>query len=370
MTSPVSPQAKFSLTHHYASAADGSKISYYSAGTGPGIIVLHGAVCYALTHREIAELLSPFYTVHIVSRRGRGLSDGYPASVTYLNVLYEPKAKKTGNSTVNDNNDEDVFRFGDHTFPRTYNPAFTEAVLDCEVGDLDTLIAATGAKYVISVSSGALITLRALVTALSPTASSSFPNLKNISKAIIYEPPLWTPNRPTTFDLSSLARFERETTSGDKIGGMITAMVATQMGPSWLPRWILRILSNLGASSGEKAEKKRLAAGGEDRGTCTFMGLGGMLRYDFAVAEGSIGNAEKWRVLGKKEGEGGKGADILLLSGGLSPGYLKHGMEVLSEEIEGAKRVVVEGVGHGALGNPHFAGEAPKAVPSIREFLG
>ena len=363
MTSPASPQAKFSLTHNYASTADGSKISYYTAGTGPGVLILHGAVSYALTATELAELLSPFYTVHIASRRGRGLTDGYPSSVTDLKIHYEPKTKGTGNA---DTNNDGVLRFGDRTFPRTYNPAFTAAVLDCEMGDLDVLLAATGAKYVIGASSGALITLRSLLTVASPTPSPSFPNLKNITKAIIFEPPLFTTDRPTTFDLSSLARFERETSSGDVVGGMITGMVATQMGPSWLPRWILRILSNFGASSGDKAEKKRLAAGGEDRGNSTFMGLGKMLRYDFAVAEGMIGDAERWKVLAKKEG----GVDILLLSAGLSPAYLKHGMELLGEEIEGAKSVVVQGVGHGVLGNPHFSGEAPKAVPSIREFLG
>ena len=62
--------------------------------------------------------------------------------------------------------------------------------------------------------------------------------------------------------------------------------------------------------------------------------------------------------------------DILLLSAGLSPGYLKNGMEVLAEHIGGTKSVVVQGVGHGVLGNPHFSGEAPKAVPYIRDFLG
>jgi pimeloyl-ACP methyl ester carboxylesterase len=360
---------KLSLSHHFASTLDGSKISYYTAGTGPGVIVLHGAVSYALTHTELAEVLSPFYTVHIVSRRGRGLSDGYPASVTDLNIHHEPEGKGTGN-TSNNSDSEDIIRVSDRTYPRTYNLAFATAILDCEIGDLDALIKATGAKYVIGGSSGALILLRSLLTATSPSPPSFLPNLKSITKAIIFEPPLFTTNRSTTFDLSSLAQFERETMSGDVTGAMITAMRSTQMGPGWIPRWIMKILSSLGFSAQEKAEQKRLAAGGEDRGNCTFKGLGGLLRYDFAIAEGMIGDAERWRSLGKKGGDNDQSVDILLLSGGLSPPYLKQCMDLLGEEISGAKRVVIKGVGHGVLGNPHFSGEAPKAVPSLREFLG
>ncbi len=70
------------LTHHFAKAPDGGQLSYYSIGSGPSILVLHGAMSYALSNEEMAVALSPHYTVHLVSRRGRGLSDPYPASVT------------------------------------------------------------------------------------------------------------------------------------------------------------------------------------------------------------------------------------------------------------------------------------------------
>ncbi|KAF8856439.1 alpha/beta-hydrolase [Acephala macrosclerotiorum] len=347
----ASPSTKVPLAHHYANTADGSKISYYTAGAGPGVLVLHGAVSYALTHTELAEVLSPYYTVHIVSRRGRGLSSGYPTSVTELPVTYKANVKGNENATSKDNDNESTIHLGDHTYPRNYNPAFTAAVLDCSLRDLDTLLAATGAKYVIGASSGALILLRALLTAASPTLSSSFLNLKSIAKAIVFEPPLLTTSRPSTFDLSAFTRFERETATGDEVGALITAARCTQLGPAWIPRWVMWILSTFSFAAQEKAEKKRLAAGGEERGNCTFKGLGGMLRYDFAVVEGMIGGAERWRVLEKKEGNEGPSVDILLLSGTQSPGYLKQSMDFLVEEIRGAKRVVIDGVGHGALGS-------------------
>jgi hypothetical protein len=44
-------------------------------------------------------------------------------------------------------------------------------------------------------------------------------------------------------------------------------------------------------------------------------------------------------------------------------------MDVLGEEVVVAKRVVIDAVEQGAMGNLHSSGEAPKAVPSIRKFF-
>lgn len=358
------------MIHRYATTADGSRLSYYSGGSGPGILILHGGASFALTHTELVDVLGPFYTVHLASRRGRGLSDGYPHAVSGLapqtNQL-SPKAR-SGHGADGNGDGETPLRVGDRTYPRAYSSGFTAGVLDIEVRDVDTLLGATGATRAIGVSSGALVLLRALLTAAE--SSPPLPHLRKLTHAIIFEPPLFTTSRATTFDIGSIARFEDETAVGDTMGAMVTAMRAMQLGPSWVPRWVMNGLVRLMLAMDERAENKTTAArGSENKGVSTLRGLGGLLRYDYAVTQGMIGDAERWRVLGKGRREAGRGSEILLLSAGLSPEYLKDFMGVLSEEIKGARSVVVDGVSHGALGNSFVRGEAAKVAPIIREFF-
>ncbi len=203
------------LPHQYATAPDGAKLSYYSIGRGPGVLVLHGAVCYALTHKELSVALSPYYTVHTASRRSRGLSAPYPAAITELNPYPETSVR------------EEKLRVGSSTFEPTYSSAFKSAVLGTELADLEALVLATNAEYVISVSSGALVALNALL----PSNLDRFPGLSRIKSAIIFEPPLFLRDRDSATDLSLLSRFEQETKAGDETGAMVTAMELVQLGP-------------------------------------------------------------------------------------------------------------------------------------------
>lgn len=65
-------------------SADGTVIGYESAGSGPALVLVDGAMCYrgAGPMRPLAALLRDSFTVHTYDRRGRGKSsDTAPYSV-------------------------------------------------------------------------------------------------------------------------------------------------------------------------------------------------------------------------------------------------------------------------------------------------
>lgn len=53
-------------------SADGLTINYRSIGSGPGLIVIPGALAVADDRASLAGALSPDFTVHTIERRGRG----------------------------------------------------------------------------------------------------------------------------------------------------------------------------------------------------------------------------------------------------------------------------------------------------------
>lgn len=53
-------------------SADGTRIAYYSVGSGDPVIVVGGVLRTAEDYRELARALSPRFEVHVVDRRGRG----------------------------------------------------------------------------------------------------------------------------------------------------------------------------------------------------------------------------------------------------------------------------------------------------------
>lgn len=53
---------------------DGAKISYLSMGSGPSVLVIPGALSMAAGYAAFGSALAEHFTVHILERRGRGLS--------------------------------------------------------------------------------------------------------------------------------------------------------------------------------------------------------------------------------------------------------------------------------------------------------
>jgi len=348
------------LTHHYATAPDGGQLSYYSVGSGPGVLVLHGAVSYALLHEELAHALSPFFTVHVASRRGRGLSGPYPPAVTDLPIHPDDTAGAAAPAAAGapENGGLTTIEVGGQPRPRTYAPAFASAVLATDLSDLQALLAATGAEFLLGISSGALVVLETL---LRPSS-----RLARLRRAVVFEPPILFADRPTSLDMALLPRFERELAAGDSVGAGVTAMHLVELGPTWIPRFVMTTLSGFLFRSQDRAAAKRRAQGDPDRGVSTMGGLIPALRYDFAVTEAMVGLSSRYAPLAR---EGGA-VDLLLLSGAKTPTFLREGMGVLEEVLPGAKSVVVDGVGHELPCNAEMRGQPAKAVPALRDFFG
>src|SRR5207244_2729217 len=111
---------------------DGTAIAYYQFGAGPGLVLVHGAMQSALSHRQLAEALTERFTVTVYDRRGRGASGAAGAGYA----------------------------------------------IHKEVEDLAALLSQTAAQRVFGVSSGGLIALEAALA------------LPAIQQVAVYEPAL------------------------------------------------------------------------------------------------------------------------------------------------------------------------------------
>jgi len=112
-------------------ASDGTVIGYRQSGSGPGLVLLHGAMQSAASFTDLGAALADRFTVLIPDRRGRGLS----------------------------------------------GPFRPDHCMATEIDDLGRLLAETGARNVFALSAGALV---AMHTALVNPA---------IARLALYEPP-------------------------------------------------------------------------------------------------------------------------------------------------------------------------------------
>jgi pimeloyl-ACP methyl ester carboxylesterase len=142
---------------------DGTTIGYRQLGSGPGIILLHGAVSSSQLLMKVGTTLSDAFTVYIPDRRGRGLSGPFC-----------------------DNYD-----------------------MQREVEDLDALLKKTDAHNVFGHSAGALISLHAALV------------LPSIYKTALYEPPLDIDNSILMLE-SFVPRFDQEIAEGKMAEAMVT----------------------------------------------------------------------------------------------------------------------------------------------------
>ena len=159
-------------------SADGTMIAYQQAGTGPAVVLLHGAGQSSADLMRLARALSGAFTVYVPDRRGRGRSGTY----------------------------------GQYHGLRT------------EIDDLSAVLDACGASRVFGLSSGAVI---AIETALVRP---------DITELAVYEPPLtfdgvvhgdWAPD------------YERQLTAGKPGAALVTVLKATADRTSpirWIPR--------------------------------------------------------------------------------------------------------------------------------------
>jgi pimeloyl-ACP methyl ester carboxylesterase len=159
---------------------DGTTIGYRRLGSGPGVVILHGAMEHGGSHAQLAAALADTFTVYLPDRRGRGLSGPY-----------QP----------------------DHR-------------IQTDVDDMDAVLTQTGAHNVFGVSSGALIWLHAART------------LAAIHRAVIFEPPLLVDAR----SVALMKRFDDEIARGRLSAALVSGMQAGRFAPPLLdliPRFLL-----------------------------------------------------------------------------------------------------------------------------------
>ena len=89
-------------TTHTVLSQDGAKISYLTMGSGPSVLVIPGALSMAADYAAFASALAEHFTVHIIERRGRGMSspqgDDYSMIKEHEDVL--ALLQKTGASLL------------------------------------------------------------------------------------------------------------------------------------------------------------------------------------------------------------------------------------------------------------------------------
>jgi|SRR5580692_1822958 pimeloyl-ACP methyl ester carboxylesterase len=179
-------------TENFVTSADGTKVSYRTLGSGPDVILLHGAMESAHSHMGMARALADRFTVHLPDRRGRGGSGPYPAD------------------------------YG----------------IRVEIDDLAAVVAQTGATRVFGVSEGGLIVL---------AAARALPAIRQVA---VYEPALILAGTAYT---SWLARYDREMAAGKVAGALVTSMAGLRLGPpAWFPRRVLVAATNAMMKSQDK----------------------------------------------------------------------------------------------------------------------
>ena len=145
---------------------DGTAIGYRQLGSGPGVVLLHGAGQSSQNFLTLARAMADQFTLYVPDRRGRGMSGSY--------------SKHHG--------------------------------LDNEVDDVEALLRETGAHYVFGLSSGAVIALEA---ALRIPGIAKLRALRATARDHDDDP------------ASVVPRYERELARGDLAAALVTVLKGT-----------------------------------------------------------------------------------------------------------------------------------------------
>ena len=170
-----------------AVSKDGTKIGYTRLGSGPGLILVQGAMGSAANYSELAQALACSFTVLMPDRRGRGMSP--------------------------------------HRYQRRHS-------VDQDVEDVAAVRDASDARFVFGLSSGAMIALQ------------SARRLSSIEKAALYEPPFY----PRDIDRQGVAQFKAEVDRGDLGSALVTAGRIVGLAPlplRLLPKRVARRVTTL-----------------------------------------------------------------------------------------------------------------------------
>jgi pimeloyl-ACP methyl ester carboxylesterase len=208
-----------------------------------------------------------------------------------------------------------------------------------ELEDVAAILEATGATNLWGLSSGACIALH---------AGRTMPMIKSLG---IFEPPL-LPDRAAASVF--LAKFDDQMARGRIGEAMITAMRRAEMGPAWfraLPKGLTARLAMMGM-----AQEAKKPAGPYPK----MRELALTLHVDFAIVAESSGRLDDYRAIR---------ADVLLMGGSKSPGFLKRALADLARVLPSAKRIELEGLDHAASWNSDVRGNPEPVARELRRFF-
>lgn len=270
------------------SSADGTTIGYRTIGSGEPLLMLHGAMQSALSQRDLARALAGRFAVVLPDRRGRGASG-------------------------------------------PFGPGWS---LAREVEDVAALVAGTGARKAVGVSSGAVILVNAALA-------------QDFRKLVLFEPPLLVAgSAPTDW----VARAEAELARGDVPAALVTGMRGAQMGPA-LIRSLPRALMERGAASMMDKTEPDLVS---------FRDLAPTLPYDGNLVIETADTIDRYAAVS---------APTLLLGGSRSPRYLKTALGALERVLPDVRRVELTGLDHGATENAGRRGAPDRIAAELLAFL-
>lgn len=237
--------------------ADGKQLSYIELGTGPGLLIVHGAFRMAKHYLKLAEFLASDYTVYIIDRRGRGLSE------------------YCGEYTVEQAN-----------------------------SDIDLMIKQFNIEYIFGHSFGAVNTI-AYLTNYKPT------NLK----AVVYEPPIleymnrdWFSSFEVNLEVENYAK------------AFVLLLKGMEMGLTNVPNWLMIGLLKIALLKKEVKDGFQLME---------------TIPADFAAIE-----------MYEQTNEYDTNAEIVILSGSKTPGYLKQSAITFNQQLANSRHIVIDGLGH------------------------
>lgn len=183
-------------TTHTVVSLDGATISYLQIGSGPSVMVIPGAFSMAADYAAFGTALAEYYfTVHIIERRGRGLS----------------------------------------------SPQGPDYTIRTECEDVLALQRQTGASLLVGHSFGGLVALE---------VARSNPSFTNIA---VYEPAVSIHGSIST---DWMPRYQQKLAQKDDAGAFVEFIRG--MGPQYtrlLPGWYMRLLLPLIMSSPERKQR-------------------------------------------------------------------------------------------------------------------
>ncbi len=186
-----------------------------------------------------------------------------------------------------------------------------------EVEDLDALLAATGARDVFALSSGALITLQAALT------------LPAIRRIALYEPPLVLDGASSPA-LDWVPPYEKQLAAGNLGGAMACALKGTGDRELFtrLPRWIIAAMMGFAVRAGAKQGSAEAPS---------LQTLIPTVHFDGLLVREMAGTLMRFKAIQ---------ADVLLLGGDRSIAYLPPALDALATVLPHCRRVELAGAGH------------------------